>query len=160
MKLLRYSLMGACFAALTVGSADAQVFFSEDFEGTMNVATDLPTGWSETGLSTDGIYSTGDDAQASSTYWTIPAHTIFAYTNDDACNCDKSADRLILPTQNFTGRSNVSITFDHFFAVYVGSSATVEVSTNGGPTWTPVHTIAQGRSHIHISEPTRPKRIS
>ncbi|MDP5009875.1 MAG: hypothetical protein NWQ47_01435, partial [Crocinitomicaceae bacterium] len=45
----------------------AQIFFTETFEGAMG-ANGIPAGWSETGLSTDGIYTVGTDANASSAY--------------------------------------------------------------------------------------------
>ena len=38
--------------------SNAQIFFTEDFEG-LTGANGLPTGWTETGLSTDGIYDVG-----------------------------------------------------------------------------------------------------
>jgi hypothetical protein len=90
---------------------NAQIFFNETFEGTMG-ANGIPPGWTETGNSTDGIYTVGNAAAASSAYVTMPAAiqgTKFAFTNDDACNCDKSVDRLILPTQNFTGMAGVNL---------------------------------------------------
>ena len=125
-------------------SSNAQIFFTETFEGTMG-ANGIPAGWSETGLSTDGIYNVGTTANANSPYVTFPAAiqgTKFAYTNDDACNCNKSADRLILPTQNFTGMAGVNLLYDIFHDGAYGGIATVEVSTTGtaGP-WTTVATI-------------------
>lgn len=125
-------------------SSHAQIFFTETFEGTMG-ANGIPSGWSETGLSTDGIYNVGTNTNASSAYVAFPAAiqgTKFAYTNDDACNCDKSADRLILPTQNFTGMAGVNLIYDVFHDGAYGGVATIEISTNGtaGP-WTSVATI-------------------
>lgn len=119
----------------------AQIFFTETFEGTMG-ANGIPAGWAETGLSTDGIFSVGDAATASSPYAVFPPAiqgTRFAYTNDDACNCDKSVDRLILPAQNFTGMAGVSLIFDLYNDGLYGGESTVEVSTTGntGP-WTTV----------------------
>ena len=64
-------------------------------------------------------------------------------TNDDACNCNKSADRLILPIQDFTAvtTAGLNLNFDAAFPGSYGDIATVEVSTNGGTTWTPIYTI-------------------
>jgi hypothetical protein len=122
----------------------SQVFFTQTFEGTMG-ANGIPTGWSETGLSTDGIYTVGTNANATSAYVTFPAAiqgTKFAYTNDDACNCDKSVDRLILPVQTFAGMAGVTMIYDVFNDGLYGGIATVEVSTVGtaGP-WTTISTI-------------------
>jgi hypothetical protein len=123
----------------------AQIFFTETFEGAMG-ANGIPAGWSETGLSTDGIYNVGTNLNASSPYVAFPAAiqgTKFAYTNDDACNCNKSADRLILPVQNFTGMAGVTLIYDVFNDGLYGGIGTVEVSTTGttGP-WTTVSTIS------------------
>jgi hypothetical protein len=123
----------------------AQIFFTETFEGTMG-ANGIPTGWSETGLSNDGIYNVGTNANASSPYVTFPAAiqgTKFAYTNDDACNCNKSVDRLILPVQSFAGMAGVTMIYDVFNDGLYGGIGTVEVSTTGttGP-WTTVSTIS------------------
>jgi len=68
--------------------------------------------------------------------------TNFAFTNDDDCNCDKSADRMILPTQSFTGYADVILTHDIFHNNTAGDILTCEVSTDGGTTWTLVNTYA------------------
>lgn len=140
MKNTYYLLLLVLYSFCFNSQIKAQVFFTEDFEGTPGTSS-IPTGWTESGLSTDGIYTMGDATAASSTYWTVPAHTNFVYTNDDACNCDKSVDRLNLPPQDFTGKSNVNLTFDYQFIIYQGSAATVQVSTNGGINWTVVDSL-------------------
>ncbi len=144
MRSLRFLLLTGLLVSASMAS-NAQIFFTENFEGAMNATTDLPASWTETGLSTDGIWSTGDATAASSPYLTYPAAiqgTNFAYTNDDACNCDKSADRMILPAQNFTGMVGVELIFDVFLPGTYGGTGTVEVSTDGGATWTTELTIA------------------
>lgn len=131
------------FTSSFINEIKAQIFFTETFEGTMG-ANGIPAGWSETGLSTDGIFSVGDDAAASSAYITfLPAieGTQFAYTNDDECNCDKSEDRLILPAQDFTGMAGVSLIFDLFNDGLYGGVSTVEVSTDGTATWNTIATL-------------------
>jgi hypothetical protein len=112
-------------------------FFTQDFEGAVG-GNGLPAGWTETGLSTDGIYTVGDAAAASSTYLAYPAHTNFAYSNDDACNCDKSADRLILPAQNFSSYSIVQLSFSYYLNGGYSETGSVEVSTDNGMSWTSV----------------------
>lgn len=143
MKLL-LTLMSLVFTMTLSFNSRAQIFFTEDFEGAMNPGTDLPSGWTETGLSTDGIWSTGDEVAASSAYVAVPAPlqgTNFAYSNDDACNCDKSVDYMILPTQNFTTYAGVNLIMDVFNPGGYGSIGTVEVSVDGGATWTVVFTF-------------------
>lgn len=132
------------FTLLLSANSFSQVFFTEDFEGTPNATTDLPTGWTEVGLSTDGIWSTGDAAQATSPYLTWPAPsngTLFAYTNDDACNCDKSADGINLPVQDFSGMVGVSMECDVFLNGGYGETMYTRVSLNGGATWDTVYTV-------------------
>lgn len=123
--------------------ANAQIFFTEDFEGS-TTSNGLPAGWTESGLSTDGIFYVGDATSANSAgAWPVPAHTLFAQSNDDACNCDKSEDRLILPVQNFATRSGgVELIADLHMDGDFGSAGQIEVSTDGGTTWTPIYAIA------------------
>jgi hypothetical protein len=145
MTNVRLFLSTLACSILFLSTSNAQIFFTETFEGTMG-ANGIPAGWSETGLSTDGIYTVGDAAAATSPYVTMPPAiqgTKFAFTNDDACNCDKSVDRLILPTQNFTGMAGVNLIFDLYHDGSYGGIGTVEVSTAGtaGP-WTTVATLS------------------
>jgi hypothetical protein len=51
---------------------NAQEFFTENFEGTMG-ANGISAGWTETGLTTDGIYHVGTNLNASSAYVTFPS---------------------------------------------------------------------------------------
>ncbi len=134
------------FTSSFISEINAQIFFTETFEGAME-ANGIPAGWEETGLSTDGIFAVGDDAAASSAYAVFPAAiegTLFAFTNDDVCNCDKSVDRLILPAQDFTGMAGVSLIFDLYHSGTYGGIVTVEVSTTGsGGPWTTVATLPE-----------------
>ena len=110
----------------------------------MDAGTNLPTGWTETGLSTDGIWSTGDAATATSGYLFYPdpiTGTNFAYTNDDSCDCNKSADRMILPVQDFTGLSAVGMELDVYLYGGEGETLVSQVSTDGGATWASVATF-------------------
>jgi len=140
-------------------TASAQVFFTEDFEGVMDAGTDIPTGWSEAGSNLDGlnvnIWSTDDVGTASSAYLTWPAltsGTIFAYTNDDDCNCDKSADSLILPTMDFMtetgGLGTVNLMFESYMGGGYGETANVLVSIDGGANWTTLAPIPTGGAWI------------
>jgi hypothetical protein len=142
-KPLHYFLTIVLLASFITG-ANAQVFFTEDFEGAPG-ANGLPAGWTETGLSTDGIWNTGNAAAASSPYIIVPAAiqgTNFAFTNDDACNCDKSADRIILPAQDLSNIVGARVIFDAYLPGSYGGTGTVEVSTDNGVTWTIVNTLA------------------
>jgi hypothetical protein len=122
----------------------SQVVFNEDFEGGIQVNTSLPSGWSESGLSKDGMFQVGDSASASYSLngdilFYFPNHSKFAFTNDVSCSynlggtsCNKSADRLILPKQTFSNSSNsLVLSFDCFFSGKLGVTADVEYSLNG-----------------------------
>lgn len=129
--------------ALLYSSAFSQVFFTENFEGTMNAATDLPPNWTETGLSTDGIWSTDNATNASSPYLTYPTPatgTIFAFTNDDECNCNKSNDRMFLPVQNFGSYTGVNLQFSLYLNGGYGEEGFVLVSNNAGASFDTVYT--------------------
>ena len=135
-------------------SAHAQTsLYSENFETTAGVA--LPTGWTQTTNSTDGGWRTADPTSTyaaasglSSSYFTIPAltgSTRSLGTNDDGCNCDKSADLIKSPSINCSGQSTVFMSFDYYYyeATYSGYSEvlTLRVSNNGGTSWTTIGTI-------------------
>jgi trimeric autotransporter adhesin len=144
MTNVRLLLSTLACAVLFINSSNAQIFFTETFEGTMG-ANGIPTGWTETGLSTDGIWNVNTSAVASSPFLTYPAPasgTRFAYSNDDACNCNKSADRMIMPAQNFTGMVGVNLIFNGYLNGGYGETGVVQVSTNGGTTWATVYTLA------------------
>lgn len=136
------------FLSVLTFSLNAQILFSENFEGSMDTVTKIPLNWKKTGLSLDGIYEVGDSARANyilnqTSLWKVPSHTKFVMTNDIRCSyekgigfCNKSKDRLILPLLSlptFTG--SLILKFDTFFTGILGSQATVEVSLDGGSTW-------------------------
>lgn len=85
---------------------------SEDFEGGA-----LPTDWTIETEATDGGYAFGNAAAQSSSAYSFPAHTTFAATNDDACNCNKLVDRLISPELVLASTEGVlALSFDWSFA--------------------------------------------
>jgi hypothetical protein len=134
MKKLLFS--ASLFTALM---ANSQIL-TENFEGGA-----LPTGWSRTQSTPSVGWVFG--ANLSSQYWAIPTHTKYAASNDDA-NDNQAAtqnvadkDRLITPPLDLTGQTAVAVKFDAFYTGAYGSVATVEVSTNGGTSWTTIFTL-------------------
>ncbi len=136
------------FSSVFMSFINAQVLFSENFEGVISNTTKLPLNWQETGSSLDGIYTVGDSSLANyllnqTSLWKVPNHTKFVMTNDVRCSyekgigyCNKSKDRLILPVLNIPNYSgSLILNFDHFFTGKLGSQAAIEVSINGGSTW-------------------------
>jgi Outer membrane protein Omp28/FlgD Ig-like domain len=118
------------------------IIVTQDFE-----TGSLPAGWTRTQNTPSFGWEFG--TALGSAYFNIPTHTGYAASNDDAHDDnsttlnDASADRLISPTMNLTtyAGSSVIVKFDYIQPGSYGSSGTVEVSTNGGMSWTPVSTV-------------------
>ncbi|MBK6931200.1 MAG: Omp28-related outer membrane protein [Saprospirales bacterium] len=91
----------------------------------------------------------GTTTAQSSQYFPIPARPgNILGTNDDQCNCNKSADLVKFPVIDLTGRTNVWLLFDLYFlkGTVSGKTETLKVvaSTDGGTTWTDLVNIAGG----------------
>lgn len=130
-----------CGSLLIAGSSFSQVL-TQNFEGGGSA---LPAGW--TSVSTTpgaGDFIVGNAATANSAgFWPVPATSNFAQVNDDACNCNLSAAYLVTPSMDFTGLTGVVVQYDFVDDLtYGGNPHLVEVSTNGGTTWTTVYTYA------------------
>ncbi|MDD2635183.1 MAG: Ig-like domain-containing protein [Bacteroidales bacterium] len=109
------------------------VILSEDFE-----TAALPTGWTQI----DGDCGWLFGADGSSSYWTVPAHTNYAYANDDLCGSggDMADVWLITPSIDLTSASGLVLEF----ASFAGSDIqTIKTSIDGGTTWNDLTTIEQ-----------------
>lgn len=120
------------------------VLLDENFEG-----TGIPTGWTQQTNATDGGWKFGLPSALSSSAFPIPNNGgKVAGTNDDGCNCNKSADFFIMPPFDFSTYTAVAMEFDLFYLdlVYQGDAedAFVSVSTDGGVTWQDVTTLTGG----------------
>lgn len=104
----------------------------EDFEDGV-----IPDGWTMTTNSAIGWFVTQD---GSSYYWTIPAHTWYACSNDDAADDDGSVDYLITPPLNTNGATDFQLSFASYFDGAYSQTAHVEVSTDG-VNFTEVYTV-------------------
>ena len=104
---------------------------TEDFESGY-----LSEGWSMTTNSNLGWFITPD---GSGWEWWIPwTGSFYACSNDTYGQDDGSMDYLISPEMSFIGVPNVEITFSSYFTGDNGQTATLEVSTDGGDSWTVV----------------------
>lgn len=105
----------------------------------------LPDGWSQQTLSTDGGWLNGTNGELSSAYWNIAPHGQMIATNDDGCDCDKSADYLIMPELDLSGVDNAILAFSTYFdgGTYQGitEGAFIEYSLDGGESWTLLETL-------------------
>jgi hypothetical protein len=120
------------------------VVLNENFESTSGTA--IPGTWSQVTSATDGGWRSGTSTTLSSSSFPISAHTRFLATNDDGCNCDKSNDLLKSPVMNLSAVTSAVLKFDvvNPAATYSGDTeiGKVEVSTDGGTTWTVLETLA------------------
>jgi Subtilase family/Secretion system C-terminal sorting domain len=111
-----------------------QVIFEEDLETPpFNVSTNNSGNGNP-------AWAISNTAGASSTYWTTTGNsTQFAYTNDDACNCDKSNDLLTTTTFSLNGGyTSASLLFDHAFSDITAEEGDVLISTDNGSNFTEI----------------------
>ena len=105
----------------------------------------FPDGWTQETLASDGGWLVGESADLQSQYWPIAPHGNMLATNDDGCDCDKSADYLITPAVDLSGVENAFFAFSSYFdgGSYEGNdeSASVEYSLDGGDTWSVLQTL-------------------
>lgn len=130
------------------------VIFYEGFENAQR--PELPQAWSTQSLSSSGFYTGTAGNAAGQTnqngFWNVPFHGIFAMTNDDVCNCDKSKDRLILPSIDLEGVPQATVVFSAFQNGSSGQSAQIEISENG-LTWS---TLTEIPSHVEWKQYSAP----
>ena len=126
--------------SLSASLASQTVLLQEGFDG-----DGLPAGWSQQTLASDGGWLVGDNQSLQSQWWSIAPHGSFMATNDDGCDCDKSADYLILPELDLSGLDQALLTMASYYdgGEYEGATevATVEYSFDAGETWTVLETI-------------------
>jgi polyhydroxybutyrate depolymerase len=110
------------------------ILLNEDFE-----MSGLPEDWTQQTLSNDGGWLLGVNSQLQSDYWSIAPHGNFIATNDDGCDCDKSADYLIMPPFDFSANEAVMLQFNAYYdgGTFEGATevATIEYSLDGGEDW-------------------------
>ena len=133
----------------TIGTTNAQTYFSQDFEGTTGTA--IPAGWAKTQPVANTTSGWMSGTALGSTYYGIPAHTRYVAVNDDITqsagtdpNVDNSNDFLTTPVINLSASTFPVLTFDLLYYAAtnpVSEVGTVELSINGGTTWTVVSTL-------------------
>lgn len=134
---MKKTLLTSALALAFMGGTVAQTtFMDEDFEGGM------PAGWSTTTAATDGGWVGHDATSITSAYFEVSDHTNFMGANDDECNCDHSATRLITSAVDLSGATTVIAKMDMYYwdVLYAGAQemATFEYSIDGGTTWTQI----------------------
>lgn len=104
----------------------------------------LPAGFSTFSIGDNGFRTgaAGDDIGQTNEngYWPVPLHGLFAFTNDDLCNCDKSADRITSPVIDLSRLNDASFGFSAFQNGSGGQMATVQFKSPNG-NWNDVMNI-------------------
>lgn len=113
---------------------------TENFDAA--TSPNLPAGWTTSNASGGDAFETGNNTNANAGgYWPVPAHGQFVMANDDVCNCTMAAVYLTSPSMNFTGMSGMGLTYSVVDdGTYGGNPHKVEVSVNGGSTWSTIYT--------------------
>lgn len=129
------------FLAVSAFAGAQTIILEQDFEG-----SGTPTGWTQMTNASDGGWKFGTATSLSSSSFPIPSNgTKVAATNDDGCNCNKNADRLITPAIDLSAYAAVLLKFDMFYGAlsYQGifEDATVDYTTDGGATWTVIESL-------------------
>jgi hypothetical protein len=128
-RLILLALSTSCSSAIA-----QNILIQEGFDDDM-----LPEGWSQQTQSSDGGWLNGDNSTLQSDWWDIEPHGDFIATNDDECDCDKSADYLVLPAFNLENIDGLLLSFASFFSSesFQGDTeyATIEYSLDGGESW-------------------------
>ena len=115
------------------------ILLTEDFEN------GLPAGWTQQNNPSSDGWLLGTNTELQSEYWDITDHGNIIATNDDECDCNKSADYLIMPVFNLNTVTGAILQFENYFdggSLFGGTEiATIEYSINGGNDWTVLETI-------------------
>ena len=111
--------------SVPLSTQNLSIYFEDFDDGVFDVTT--------SGNSGSNFWSAGTNAAATSSYWTTSGNsTTFAFTNDDACNCDKGNDLLTTNSFSLAGPyTSALLTFDHAFAD-LGETGQVLISIGGG----------------------------
>ncbi|NIA04116.1 MAG: T9SS type A sorting domain-containing protein [Nitrospiraceae bacterium] len=139
---------------------DTVILINEDFEE-LDAGTTPPANWSRN----QGNPSSSDDAygwefgtasDVKSSNFDVPDHTKMACSNDDkhtssnfmsTTHNDASEDSLLTFVVDLSSYEKANLTFDAYFKATDNSDASdnstahVNISTDGGATWTSVHNI-------------------
>jgi len=109
--------------------AGTNIIYSEDFESASSLSA---KGIAVITAASDGGFKIGTSATASTgQVWKVPANTKFVYTNDDACNCNKSQDSLIIPIQNLLISKVYQLRFSVYFDALSAKEEAFVIAKNG-----------------------------
>jgi hypothetical protein len=126
---------------ITTWETPLAILLEENFESGIYP----PTGWQSTTAGSNGWHVSTD---GSSGGFSVPPHTAYAVVNDDEGGPGNNGccDYLITPPLNLTVAPYFFLSFQSYFSGAGGQMAYVEMSTDGGSTWTPIYTCSQAAS--------------
>jgi hypothetical protein len=141
MKRILFCLPLLCIL-FSIKAVAQTVVFSEDFQGGSGPA--LPAGWSNVSTDNPG-WIAGTSSALSGGIYNVPSHTRFAGINDAEYNTNLPGhnninDQLVSPSFSLATLTAPYIQFSQFFSGQA-ETATVQVSTNGGATWTYIDSL-------------------
>jgi hypothetical protein len=137
---LRYmprNLSVDCGTLVATWDEPLAIALQENFEG----GVFPPAGWQATTQGSTGWYATTDGG---SSVVDIPSHTTYAVANDDEGGSANNGccDYLITPELDLTGAPSYVLSFQSWYDGGYGQLAFVEMSTDGGASWTPIYTCS------------------
>lgn len=127
---------------LANGDTIEEEIFSEDFEDGINsFAVTTPTNIN-TGADASWSIKTSTYQPTGTTVWKPAVNSgavgstnnKFAFTTSDYSNSNL-VTIMTSPSINTSVYSSLTLTFDHYYSYYGGDSGTIQVSTDGGTTW-------------------------
>jgi hypothetical protein len=137
-----YLLTSLLLMLISTAAFSQVVLLDQNFEsGT------LPSGWLRQQSTPSRGWEFGTYTSLSSGFMSFPEHTKFAASNDDKydnqATTQNVADRdmLITPALNLTTMTSGRLTFSTYYTGAYGSVATVEISIDGGSTWSVLSTV-------------------
>ncbi|MBK7213007.1 MAG: carboxypeptidase regulatory-like domain-containing protein [Bacteroidales bacterium] len=97
-----------------------------------------PAGWQSNSMGMGWYISNNGDSSS----WNINPHTSYAVANDHSAGTSNNGccDYLITPQLDLTAAPSYVLSFASFFDGSAGQTAYVEMSTDGGVSWTIIHT--------------------
>lgn len=125
------------FVSVFFVAESQQVIMYEDFEGTTGGA--LPNGWTKQQEQGADGWETGNNL--ASGYFTVPSHSVYAASNDDACNCNSLCNMLVTPPLDLSDSTFYLLKFDRYFTKRYGDDLYVKVSLDGGSSWQVIKTV-------------------
>ncbi len=138
-----YLLTSLLSMLISTAAFSQVVLLDQNFE-----SGSLPSGWLRQQSTPSRGWEFGTYTSLSSNFMSFPEHTKFAASNDDKydnqATTQNVADRdmLITPALNLTTMTSGRLAFSTYYTGAYGSVATVEISIDGGSTWSVLSTIS------------------